>query len=70
MPILISVKNAEAVVGQSWRWVKQYARDCGVPIYRANGKPFIEAEAFAPGGDGLPAAGGGGGRGRPAAAGG
>jgi hypothetical protein len=42
-PILVSSGNCEAVVGQSWRWVRDNAAFLGVPIHRVGGKRFVEA---------------------------
>lgn len=42
----ISSRNAEAVVGQSWRWCRDHAKAWGVEILRVDGKSFIEAARF------------------------
>lgn len=46
--LYISTKNAEAVVGQSWRWCRDQAKRLGVNIRGGKGgrKPFILAAEF------------------------
>ncbi|HEX4336354.1 MAG TPA: hypothetical protein VH062_10605 [Polyangiaceae bacterium] len=45
-PILVSSGNCAAVVGQSWRWVRDNASLLGVTIHRVRGKSFVEADAL------------------------
>jgi hypothetical protein len=42
--ILVSTRNAEAVTGQSWRWVREFSVNNGVEVHRAGRKPFVFAE--------------------------
>lgn len=46
-PIYIGPRNAEHVIGQSWRWCRDTARRLGVPVLRVGGKPLIRAVQFA-----------------------
>lgn len=46
MTLLISTGNAMAVVGQSYRWVRDRAPQLGVAVLRDGKKSFVEAEAF------------------------
>jgi hypothetical protein len=39
-------KNAEAVVGHSWRWCRDHARTWGVQLLTVDRKTVIPAEAF------------------------
>lgn len=39
-------KNAEAVVGHSWRWCRDHARAWGVRLLTVDRKTVIPAEAF------------------------
>lgn len=39
-------KNAEAVVGHSWRWCRAHARAWGVQLLTVDRKTVIPAEAF------------------------
>jgi hypothetical protein len=43
VPLLLGELNAEAVVGRSWRWVKDTANALGVPVYRHR---LVDAERF------------------------
>lgn len=45
-PLTIGPRNAEAAVGQSWRWCRDHARAWGVPILRVDAKPIIPVDAF------------------------
>jgi hypothetical protein len=40
-PIYVTPTNAEQVIGQSWRWVRDTAKRLGVEILRVGGKPMI-----------------------------
>lgn len=42
----IGPRNAEAVVGQSWRWCRDHARAWGVPVLRVDAKPLIPVDQF------------------------
>lgn len=45
-PKYISVRNAEAVTGQGYRWCRDTATSLGVPIIRQGRKLLIVADAF------------------------
>lgn len=45
VPLLISSRNAEAVIGQTWRWLRDHAADLGLEILTVDGKRFIDAAA-------------------------
>ena len=42
-PLSIGPKNAEALTGLSWRWLRDNAEDLGVEVVRVGGKSFIPA---------------------------
>jgi hypothetical protein len=46
-PRYIGPRNAEAVIGHAWRWVRDHAKAWGVPVLRVDAKPLIDADAFA-----------------------
>lgn len=46
MTLLISKGNAMAAVGQQWRYVRDRARELGVPILRDGNNAYVEAAAF------------------------
>ena len=43
-PITIGPKNAEAMTGLSWRWIRDHADELGVEIIAIDGKRFILAD--------------------------
>lgn len=45
-PLLLGPANALAVVGAPWRWVRDTARELGVPTIGAGKKRFVPAAAF------------------------
>lgn len=45
-PVLLGPKNCEAATGLSWRWVRDAARELGVPFLCAKRKCAIRTEAF------------------------
>lgn len=42
--VLVSTRNAEAVTGQSWRWVREFSLNHGVKLHKAGRKPFVNAQ--------------------------
>lgn len=44
-PLTIGPANCEAVLGVSWRWLRDHAKGLELTILRVNGKPFVEAAA-------------------------
>lgn len=45
--ILISSSNCEAMIGASWNWVQRFARQHGVPTWRAGGRRFVSGTLLA-----------------------
>jgi hypothetical protein len=45
-PVLIGPKNAEAMAGVSWRWIRDHAADLGVEVIHVGGKSFVGADAL------------------------
>lgn len=43
-PLFISDRNAEALIGRPWRWVRDTARSLGVPVLQ--GGRLVDAPAF------------------------
>ena len=43
-PIAIGPKNAESMIGHSWRWLRDHAAELRVPIVVIDGKRLIPAE--------------------------
>lgn len=44
MPLAIGTKNAEAMTGFSWRWLRDHASELGVEVIAIDGKSCILAE--------------------------
>jgi hypothetical protein len=43
-PVSIGPKNAEAMTGHSWRWLRDHASELGVAIVKVDGKSVILAD--------------------------
>jgi hypothetical protein len=46
-PLFVGPANAQHIVGQPWRWTRDFARRAGVAILRVGGKPLIRASELA-----------------------
>lgn len=44
-PLAIGPVNCEAMLGVSWRWLRDHAPSLGLTIYRVGSKSFIDARA-------------------------
>lgn len=44
-PLAIGPANCEAMLGVSWRWLRDHAAELGLTVLRVDGKPFVDAAA-------------------------
>lgn len=43
-PLTIGPKNAEAMIGHSWRWLRDHAEELGVRLVQIDGKRVVMAD--------------------------